>query len=111
MGWPGAKFVLDCDRGGKAVKVQAPGHRCGAEQRSGAAASLSRLLRVWPPGLGNSSGHRAVPRPTGLEGCRGRGAGIRGRGLTGAGIAHQIGLGALIDGYAACRTQFLPFCF
>jgi hypothetical protein len=30
---------------------------------------------------------------------------------TGAGIAHQIGLGPLVDGYAACRTQFLPFCF
>lgn len=32
-------------------------------------------------------------------------------GLTGFGIAHQIGLGPLLDGYAACRTQFLPFCF
>lgn len=32
-------------------------------------------------------------------------------GLTGAGIAHQIGLGPLVDGYAACHTQFLPFCF
>jgi hypothetical protein len=32
-------------------------------------------------------------------------------GLTGSGIAHQIGLGALINGYAACHTQFLPFCF
>ena len=32
-------------------------------------------------------------------------------GLTGFGIAHQIGLGALVDGYAACRAQFLPFCF
>ena len=32
-------------------------------------------------------------------------------GLTGFCIAHQIGLGALVDGYAACRTQFLPFCF
>ena len=31
--------------------------------------------------------------------------------ITGAGIAHQIGLGPLVDGYAACRTQFLPFCF
>ncbi len=31
--------------------------------------------------------------------------------ITGFGIAHQIGLGALVDGYAACRTQFLPFCF
>ena len=31
--------------------------------------------------------------------------------ITGSGIAHQIGLGALADGYAACRTQFLPFCF
>ncbi|QEY31265.1 high light inducible protein [Synechococcus sp. RSCCF101] len=32
-------------------------------------------------------------------------------GLTGMGIAHQIGLGALVDGYAACRTSMLPFCF
>ena len=37
--------------------------------------------------------------------------GIVVEGLTGLGIAHQIGLGALVDGYAACRTQFLPFCF
>jgi hypothetical protein len=37
--------------------------------------------------------------------------GIVVEGLTGSGIAHQIGLGALVDGYAACRTQFLPFCF
>jgi hypothetical protein len=32
-------------------------------------------------------------------------------GLTGFGIAHQIGLGALVDGFTACRTQYLPFCF
>lgn len=31
--------------------------------------------------------------------------------LTGFGIAHQLGLGALVDGYTACRTQYLPFCF
>ena len=31
--------------------------------------------------------------------------------ITGDGIVHQIGLGALVDGYAACRTEFLPFCF
>ena len=37
--------------------------------------------------------------------------GIVVEGLTGFGIAHQIGLGALVDGYAVCRTQFLPFCF
>jgi hypothetical protein len=37
--------------------------------------------------------------------------GILFEGLTGFGIAHQIGLGALVDGYAACRTQYLPFCF
>ena len=37
--------------------------------------------------------------------------GIVVEGLTGFGIAHQIGLGALVDGYAACSTQFLPFCF
>ena len=30
--------------------------------------------------------------------------GIVVEGLTGFGIAHQIGLGALVDGYAACRT-------
>lgn len=32
-------------------------------------------------------------------------------GLTGIGIVHQIGLGALVDSYTACRTQYLPFCF
>ena len=32
-------------------------------------------------------------------------------GLTGFGILHQIGLGSLVDGYTACRTQYLPFCF
>ena len=37
--------------------------------------------------------------------------GIVTEGLTGAGIAHQIGLGPLVDGFAACHTQFLPFCF
>lgn len=37
--------------------------------------------------------------------------GIVVEGLTGFGIAHQIGLGPLVDGYAACRTQYLPFCF
>jgi len=37
--------------------------------------------------------------------------GIVTEGLSGAGIAHQIGLGALVDGYAACHTQYLPFCF
>jgi hypothetical protein len=36
--------------------------------------------------------------------------GVITEGLTGAGIAHQIGLGPLADGYAACHTQFLPFC-
>jgi hypothetical protein len=37
--------------------------------------------------------------------------GIATEALTGSGIVHQIGLGALVNGYAACRTQFLPFCF
>ena len=37
--------------------------------------------------------------------------GIITEGLTGSGIAHQIGLGALVDGYAPCHTEFLPFCF
>ena len=38
-------------------------------------------------------------------------SGIVTEGLSGVGIAHQIGLGPLIDGYASCHTQFLPFCF
>jgi hypothetical protein len=37
--------------------------------------------------------------------------GIVVEGLTGFGIAHQIGLGSLVDGYAACHTNLLPFCF
>jgi hypothetical protein len=37
--------------------------------------------------------------------------GIATEALTGSGIVHQIGLGALVNGYAACRTQFLPSCF
>ena len=37
--------------------------------------------------------------------------GILTEALTGAGIAHQIGLGPLVDGFAACQTRFLPFCF
>jgi hypothetical protein len=41
----------------------------------------------------------------------GLGIGLVTEAITGSGIAHQIGLGALVDGYAACRTQFLPFCF
>ena len=31
--------------------------------------------------------------------------------ITGQGIIHQIGLGPLVDGYTACSTKFLPFCF
>ena len=37
--------------------------------------------------------------------------GVVTEGISGAGIAHQIGIGALVDGFAACRTEFLPFCF
>jgi hypothetical protein len=32
-------------------------------------------------------------------------------GLTGFSIVHQLGLGPLVDGYAACHTNLLPFCF
>ena len=41
----------------------------------------------------------------------GLGIGLVTEAISGSGIAHQIGLGALVDGFAACRTQFLPFCF
>ncbi|NDD44687.1 MAG: high light inducible protein [Synechococcaceae bacterium WB9_4xC_028] len=37
--------------------------------------------------------------------------GILTEALTGQGIVHQIGLGPLVDGYAACSARFLPFCF
>ena len=36
--------------------------------------------------------------------------GVITEGLTGKGIIHQIGLGPLVDGYAACHTSLLPFC-
>ena len=36
--------------------------------------------------------------------------GVITEGLTGQGIIHQIGLGPLVDGYAACSTALLPFC-
>lgn len=54
---------------------------------------------------------KSVERFNGRAAMLGIVIGIVTEGLTGAGIAHQIGLGALVDGYAACRTQFLPFCF
>ena len=37
--------------------------------------------------------------------------GVVTEGLTGQGILHQIGLGPLVDGYATCSAQYLPFCF
>ena len=37
--------------------------------------------------------------------------GVITEGITGETIFHQIGLGVLIDGFVACRTEFLPFCF
>ena len=36
--------------------------------------------------------------------------GVITEGLTGQGIIHQIGLGPLVDGYAACHTSLLPCC-
>ena len=54
---------------------------------------------------------KSVERFNGRAAMLGIVIGIATEGLTGAGIAHQIALGALVDGYAACHTQFLPFCF
>lgn len=54
---------------------------------------------------------KAVERFNGRAAMLGLVIGVITEGLTGKGIVHQIGLGALVDGYAACHTQFLPFCF
>jgi len=54
---------------------------------------------------------KRVERLNGRAAMLGIVIGVIVEGLTGFGIAHQIGLGALVDGYAACRTQYLPFCF
>lgn len=54
---------------------------------------------------------KTVERFNGRAAMLGIVIGIITEGLTGSGIAHQIGLGALVDGYAACHTQYLPFCF
>jgi hypothetical protein len=54
---------------------------------------------------------KAAERFNGRAAMLGIVIGVITEGLTGAGIAHQIGLGALVDGFAACQTRFLPFCF
>ena len=77
--------------------MQAPSHASPSSEANQAANHLDQLRRV--------------------ELINGRAAmlgiviGVVVEGLTGFGILHQIGLGALVDGYAACRTQYLPFCF
>ena len=55
--------------------------------------------------------HLAQLRRVELINGRAAMVGVVVEGLTGFGILHQIGLGALVDGYTACRTQYLPFCF
>ena len=69
----------------------------------------------WFASRANEQIHREqlerVERFNGRAAMLGLVIGIITEGLTGAGIAHQIGLGPLVDGYAACHTQFLPFCF
>ena len=53
---------------------------------------------------------KSVERFNGRAAMLGFVIGVITEGLTGQGIIHQIGLGPLVDGYAACSTALLPFC-
>ena len=53
---------------------------------------------------------KTVERFNGRAAMLGFVIGVITEGLTGEGIIHQIGLGPLVDGYAACSTAMLPFC-
>lgn len=74
-------------------------------------ASNSKLFQARAEQMNHMEQLRKVERFNGRAAMVGIVIGVVVEGLTGFGIAHQIGLGALVDGYAACRAQFLPFCF
>ncbi|WP_353076998.1 chlorophyll a/b-binding protein [Synechococcus lacustris] len=74
-------------------------------------ASNSKLFQARAEQMTHMEQLRKVERFNGRAAMVGIVIGVVVEGLTGFGIAHQIGLGALVDGYAACRAQFLPFCF
>ena len=74
-------------------------------------ASNSKLFHARAEQMTHMEQLRKVERFNGRAAMVGIVIGVVVEGLTGFGIAHQIGLGALVDGYAACRAQFLPFCF
>ncbi|HBU26175.1 MULTISPECIES: chlorophyll a/b-binding protein [Synechococcus] len=74
-------------------------------------ASNSKLFQARAEQMTHMEQLQKVERFNGRAAMVGIVIGVVVEGLTGFGIAHQIGLGALVDGYAACRAQFLPFCF
>ena len=74
-------------------------------------ASNSKLFQARAEQMTHMEHLQKVERFNGRAAMVGIVIGVVVDGLTGFGIAHQIGLGALVDGYAACRAQFLPFCF
>ena len=74
-------------------------------------ASNSKLFQARAEQMTHMEQLQKVERFNGRAAMVGIVIGVVVEGLTGCGIAHQIGLGALVDGYAACRAQFLPFCF
>lgn len=74
-------------------------------------ASNSKLFQARAEQINHMEQLQKVERFNGRAAMVGIVIGVVVEGLTGFGIAHQIGLGALVDGYAACRAQFLPFCF
>ncbi|NBO28318.1 MAG: high light inducible protein [Synechococcaceae bacterium WBA_2_066] len=73
-------------------------------------ASNSKLFQARAEQMTHMEQLQKVERFNGRAAMVGIVIGVVVEGLTGFGIAHQIGLGALVDGYAACRAQFLPFC-
>ena len=74
-------------------------------------ASNSKLFQARAEQMTHMEQLQKVERFNGRAAMVGIVIGVVVEGLTGFGIAHQIGLGELVDGYAACRAQFLPFCF
>ncbi len=77
--------------------------------------SSSQATSSWFQALATSQIHgeqlKNAERLNGRAAMIGMIAGIIVEGLTGQGIAHQIGLGSIADGFAACSEKLGLICF